>query len=166
MGPFPQLNISTIASSRNDLFGFGLNSYYLFNGQSFIEHGYGGLPYNSSKEFILSENEYLYVISNQYSIYRSTQPLSLQVSTEETETLAMFEIYPNPANDDLSLTISESDLQRIDSYEIIDQVGQVVQQSSDVSNKAINVERLIPGMYNLILKENGMSVGMKKFIRL
>jgi len=166
LGPFPELTYATIASSGNDLYAFGSNDYYLYNGETFIEHGYAGLPMTYSKKFIVSENEYLYVIVDQNRIYRSTQPLSILTSTDETDALVDFNIFPNPANNELTLTIDESDLQRIDSYEIIDQLGRIADQSVYSNKQVINVAHLHPGYYNLMLKEKETVVGIKKFIKL
>jgi uncharacterized repeat protein (TIGR01451 family) len=77
MGQFPQLaNISVMTSSGTDLLGFGLQEYYVFNGISLETHDYVNLPASSSKRFLLSENEYLYVIIDGHRIFRSVQPLS------------------------------------------------------------------------------------------
>ncbi len=167
LGPFPELDQAYILSSGNNLYAFAPNDYYLYEGDTFIEHSYSGLPHNNGKQFIVSENEYLYVISTQNEIYRSTQPLSLQVGTKETHALVDFNVFPNPTNNELILTIDERDLNRIDSYEIIDQLGRVVEKSVYLNKQVLNVSELNAGFYYvLMLKGKGNVVGMKKFVKL
>jgi len=86
--------------------------------------------------------------------------------TKEAIDYIEFNIYPNPATSTLSLDIPESDLNRIDGYEIVDQLGQALYQSRYAINSAINVTYLTPGTYSLVLKENGINIGTRKFVKL
>ncbi len=165
LGSFQQLDRADMASSGNNLYAFASNNYYLYDGDTFIEHSYTGLPFNSGKQFILSANQYLYFIYKQNEIYRSTQPLSLQVATKETAALIDFNVFPNPAYDELTLVIDESDLKRIDSYEIIDQLGGIVERSGYLNKQVINVSGLNAGYYMVVLKGKGKVVGMKRFVK-
>jgi hypothetical protein len=91
--------------------------------------------------------------------------ISPPVGTKEVVDLINFNVFPNPANRELSLSIPEDDVHRIDSYEIIDQLGQSVTQLL-FTNSIINVARLAPGIYTLALKENGSVIGVRKFFRI
>ncbi|MGB4850136.1 MAG: hypothetical protein WBP41_19585, partial [Saprospiraceae bacterium] len=77
LGPYQELAyIYSLASSGNDLYAFNSDEYYLFDGETLTTHSYSGLPSQGSKNFIISENEYLYVIVDNHRIFRSTRPLS------------------------------------------------------------------------------------------
>ena len=88
------------------------------------------------------------------------------VGIKGTEHLIKFDIFPNPTNNLLSLIISENDLHRIDAYEIINQLGQPMIQSKTLNENVFNVAQLAPGVYNLIVKENEIIIGMGKFVKL
>ncbi len=167
LGSFPQLASIPLASSGNLLYVFGQDEYFLYDGQDFIAHEYINLnqPDLGYTHFIVAENEYLYAIVNQTELYRSTEPLSILIGTNEPVEYINFNVFPNPVGEELTIDLNEIDHQRIDSYEIIDQLGQVVRKSDFMNDRAINVSKLIPGIYNLILMENGTSVGMKKFLK-
>ncbi|HZV68595.1 MAG TPA: T9SS type A sorting domain-containing protein [Saprospiraceae bacterium] len=166
LGPFPELRNTTLASSGNELYALSSEDYYLYDGETFINHDYDGLPSTNDKKFIVSQNEYLYVIAVQSTIYRSTKPLSLPVGTKETNALARFDVFPNPANNEIWVTMDDNELQQIDSYEIIDLFGRIVYQADYLNQQVININHLKPGLYNLILKEKETIVGIQKFIKL
>lgn len=88
------------------------------------------------------------------------------VGTKDVKDLMTFEVFPNPTNSFLTLTMAESDFNRISSYEIIDHLGRTITQTSFLNRKAIDVSHLAQGVYNLLLKENQVTVGMRKFVRL
>jgi uncharacterized repeat protein (TIGR01451 family) len=85
--------------------------------------------------------------------------------TKEAIDFIEFNLFPNPATSTVSLDIPERDLNRIDGYEIVDQIGQILYQSRYLINSAINVTYLTPGTYNLVLKENGINIGTRKFVK-
>ena len=87
------------------------------------------------------------------------------VGTKELNELIDFSVSPNPTNDILRLTISESDFVRINEYEIVDQLGRSISQSKYLDN-TINVAKLPSGIYHLLLKENGVTIGTSRFARL
>lgn len=91
--------------------------------------------------------------------------ISPAVGTKQAPDFIDFNVFPNPTNRDISLDIPETDMHRIDSYEIIDQLGQTVSQSP-FTNSKINVAPLAPGIYNLVLKEKGSVIGARKFVKM
>lgn len=165
LGPFPELGYATIASSGNNLYAFDVQDYYLLNGEAFDQYTYSSLPFSPSKEFIVSENQYLYVIVDQNSIYRSTQPLSIPTSTYEASAFVDFNISPNPGHHEITWMLGEGSLAGIDSYKIIDQLGRIVDQSLNLSKRSINITHLSPGLYYLVLSEKEVAVGIKTFIK-
>ena len=123
----------------------------------------------------LPEYDYGTNISNQAGIYfdfnepvltnETTLFIQPRVGTKDANEFIKFNVYPNPADNELSLDISEADLYRIDAYEIFDYLGQIVIQSAFI-NRNINIAHLTPGIYNLNLIENGVIIGGKKFVKL
>ncbi|HSF88109.1 MAG TPA: T9SS type A sorting domain-containing protein, partial [Saprospiraceae bacterium] len=88
------------------------------------------------------------------------------VGTKDVKDLMDFDVYPNPTNSLLTLTMAERDFNRVSSYEIIDHLGRTITQSSVLNHKSIDVSPLAQGVYNLVLRENQVIVGMRKFVRL
>lgn len=86
------------------------------------------------------------------------------VKTIESEKLIAFDVYPNPVNSTLHLSMSDVDRARIDEIEIVDPQGHVVlsKRLFDV----IDVSALSPGIYVILLKENGVAIGVRKFLKL
>ena len=82
------------------------------------------------------------------------------------EPLMDFSIYPNPSFDKINLDIPLDYLQRVESYEIISMLGLSVDVSKFRNEELINVAHLKPGVYQVLLKENGNIIGVKKFIKL
>ncbi|HXR80602.1 MAG TPA: T9SS type A sorting domain-containing protein, partial [Saprospiraceae bacterium] len=124
----------------------------------------------------LPEFDYGTSIPNQAGIYfdyndavntnEATLVIQNPDGTKEAIDLIDFNIYPNPVTNTLSLDIPERDLNRIDGFEIVDQLGQTLYQSRYSNNNVINVAYLTPGVYSLVLKENGINIGTMKFVKL
>jgi len=165
LGHFNELrNANSLAAVGHDLYAFSWSSYYVFDGENIQEYGCAGLPGpDHDFSFTISDNNFVYAILDHNRIFRSVNPT---VSNEEPEAPIDVNIYPNPANTLISLTISESDLNRFDSYEIIDMLGCRRDQSNAFNGRPINVSHLTPGMYTLLLKENQVVSGIGKFIKL
>ncbi|HJW30119.1 MAG TPA: T9SS type A sorting domain-containing protein, partial [Saprospiraceae bacterium] len=123
-----------------------------------------------------AEYDYGTIIPNQAHIYfdfndpvltnEAILLISPKVGTKEPNDFVEFSLFPNPVKTTLALTISADDRKRVDQYEIIDQLGQTIIQSSFEDGHAIDVSRLSPGMYGLVLKVHGERSGMKRFVRL
>lgn len=87
------------------------------------------------------------------------------VKTTELKKRIEFDIYPNPANSVIHLTLSEEASKQTDACVIVDVLGRPVIQVNGHSDKAILVSHLAPGAYSLILQSNGEWIGIKKFIK-
>jgi hypothetical protein len=157
------LNARLLAGVGKDLFVFSLYSYYIFDGETIEQHDCVGLPDPySSWSFTLSDNNTVYTIIDYNRVFRSVSPV---VSSKETGVPIQIKLYPNPANDFISISISENDLKLFDSYEIIDMLGCCRGRSNEFNGQPISVNCLVPGMYTLVLKGNENIIGIEKFIR-
>ena len=87
------------------------------------------------------------------------------VRTIDADALIEFNVFPNPANTSIQITLSSNDRSRIDSYEIIDLLGHQM-RTGTLDDNTITVVSLTPGGYHLVLKEHGVIIGMKKFVRM
>ncbi|HEY3387364.1 MAG TPA: T9SS type A sorting domain-containing protein [Saprospiraceae bacterium] len=124
----------------------------------------------------LDEYDYGTNIPNQASIYfdfnapvltnEANLIIQFPVGTKEVNDLLMFNVFPNPTTNLLSLDIPVSDQDRIDTYEIIDPLGRRMTLSTFVQGSRIDVSQLTSGVYNLVLKENEEIIGMKKFVKM
>jgi|GEM_PF-2643959 len=124
----------------------------------------------------LPQYDYGTNIPNQASIYFDfnqaiiTNEVTLMiqhiVGTKEAKDLLQFDLFPNPTKYEIFITASESDLKRIDVYQVIDPLGQIILQSNYSNGTGIKVDHLVPGVYYLCVKEKGNVVGMKKFSKL
>jgi N-acetylneuraminic acid mutarotase len=81
------------------------------------------------------------------------------VSLEE-ESLIKFELYPNPANNYISINIEQAEFTGI---KIINNVGQVVKEQADLTK--VNISSLAPGLYHLQVLQNAEIVGQQRFIK-
>ena len=72
-----------------------------------------------------------------------------------------FSVYPNPANDELNISISENNT----SISIFDIVGKNVSQMNLVNgNNTLNIENLNAGVYFYSIKRNGNVIETKKLV--
>ncbi len=121
------------------------------------------------------EYDYGTVIPNQAGIffdfnapvYTNETSLLIQfpVGAREPQDFIDFSVFPNPTSTTLTVVVSADDASRVDAYEIIDQLGQRVYASKGIERNTINVVGLVPGLYTLVLKEEGAVIGMRKFVR-
>lgn len=91
-------------------------------------------------------------------------PLLSTATIEVGNELITFEVYPNPATDQLILTIPTTEFDVLATVElsIFNNVGQKVKQLNSVSsNQTININDLIPGMYYLTISTDGVISGIK-----
>lgn len=125
----------------------------------------------------LPEFDYGTSISNQAGIFfdfnepvitnEATLSIQQTVATKEAGLPVEFDVFPNPAKDKLSLAISANDLNRIDAYKVINQLGQPVPGQTNILDHAVlNIAGLAPGVYFIMLVENGVVVGMRKFVKI
>ena len=90
----------------------------------------------------------------------------LSTSTIEIDNeIVSFEVYPNPASDQLTLSIPSASVQFLDNLtiSIFNNIGQQVKQLDNISaNQVINIDELGRGMYYLTLSTpSQMSSGIK-----
>ncbi len=124
----------------------------------------------------LPEFDYGTTIPNQADIYfdfnqpvrtnKATLSILPPLATHETERSIDLNVFPNPAKESISLVLSEEDRNRVNSYEIIDPLGKTVIQSELVSHPKVDVSQMVPGIYLVILKKNGTTMGLKRFVKI
>lgn len=91
-------------------------------------------------------------------------PLISTSTIEVGDELVTFEVYPNPATDQLTLNISNISVPVLDALalSIFNNIGQKVKQLDNVSaNQTININDLSAGMYYLTLSTVGVTSGIK-----
>lgn len=76
-----------------------------------------------------------------------------------------WELYPNPASNDLHIRIDDSYMQDC-SYQVTDLSGRVMQKDRLGNNKSINTGNLTPGMYILQIVNNKGRLRPAKFLKL
>lgn len=94
-------------------------------------------------------------------------PLLISATIEVGQELVTFEVFPNPAMDNLTLAIPTVDSKILSklNLRISNNIGQVVKHISGVTtNQQININDLTPGMYYLSLTADG-AVSSVKFIK-
>lgn len=74
-----------------------------------------------------------------------------------------FLLYPNPANDKLTLKLSDN---KIYSYTIVDIVGNVILQGKAENDKYIDVTKLTSGFYRILVKDNNNYTSSKPFVKI
>lgn len=147
----------------NDLYCFGNNSYYVYNGQNLQEYIYTGLPDDyTNLSFNVSDNVHVYATVDYAKIFRSTDPV---VRTNEIEEHAEIRLFPNPASSFISVSGYPIEQDKFDSYEIVDMLGQNVEQFTSSNDQNIRIEKLTPGNYTIILKKKGLPLGSAKFVK-
>lgn len=91
-------------------------------------------------------------------------PLISTSTIEVGGELVTFEVYPNPATDQLTLNIPDMSVPVLDALalSIFNNIGQKVKQLDNVSaNQTININDLSTGMYYLTLSTAGVTSGIK-----
>jgi hypothetical protein len=144
------------------LYTFTSTSYKVYDGATLQSYPITGLPSSSSTKFLIAANEHLMAIVNNNRIFRSKQPLSFSVGTKDIPPLAAFDLFPNPTNSILHISLSDFALDRVDAFEISDINGRILFNGAFKENE-IDVAALQPGIYNLILLKDKIIAGQKKF---
>lgn len=88
----------------------------------------------------------------------------LSTSTLEVgQTLVTFEVFPNPATDQLNLVLSEMDIATLNQLEmaIFNNTGQQVKRLNATQTRQIDISDLAAGMYYLTLSADGLMSGIK-----
>ena len=86
----------------------------------------------------------------------------LSLEKESSETVS-FNVYPNPANDNINIEYLNNTNAFTTDYQIIDLNGKIIQKGT-VINSNIDVSPLDSGTYLVRLEQNGMYLGGKKVI--
>ena len=168
IGTFPELfidNYTDFFNFGNDLFGFNNENYFRLENGAIITYPCIGLP-DEYGDFLVSQNDHVYVFYSNSRIFRSTEPISVPVNTKEIESLLDFNIFPNPSSSVITLSTSESDFEKISSIEIVNHLGQVVFSNNDILSRVIDIGKFSSGIYSVVLKEHGDVVGVGKFVKL
>lgn len=85
-----------------------------------------------------------------------------EAQTVKQETPASFKLYPNPAfNDVVYVTTQKKDLKDIVVYDVF---GEVVLRDRITTN-ALNISRLVPGVYVLQLTQNETTMNRKLVVK-
>jgi len=74
----------------------------------------------------------------------------------------LFNVYPNPVSDELTIEMKVTG--EIASFELLNSIGQIVQNGSLIEKIVINTNDLVPGIYLLKL-QNGNTFEVKKLIK-
>ena len=134
------------------------NGYFKFKVKPFAEYDYGtDIPNQAAIFFDFNEP----VITNE-SVIGIEDPTGVEETNE-----VLFGIVPNPVDNNISLRISDDDLNRVTVFEIRNQLGQLISaRQSDLKERNFNVSELVPGLYYMVLKEEGRVVGLAKFVKM
>ena len=144
------------------------------NGGAFLYFtGDSEIPFNADfAEIIRSGNGYIniHTANNAAGEVRGQIIKTLECPLLSTSTIEVgneivtFEVYPNPATDQLTLFVPNMSVQVLAALElnIFNNVGQKVKQIVNVStNQTINISDLSAGMYYLTLSTAGTTSGIK-----
>jgi len=116
--------------------------------------GFGGTAQTACESFSYGEVE-------DYCIFID------EISSVDLLEIGTVLMYPNPANSDLFIDLSQADIDINNlSFEIIDMSGRLVTTAAlRTTNERINVRNLVPGTYNLSLLQNGARIANKQFVK-
>lgn len=124
----------------------------------------------------LPQYDYGTIIPNQAGIFfdfnapvttnNAVLVIQAPVGTREPEDLIDFNVYPSPASSSITVSVSDQDINRIDAYEVLDQLGHIVLQTTVLDKNTLTVGHLAPGVYHLAVKENGRVIGVRKFLKM
>ena len=87
------------------------------------------------------------------------------VKTIDPQDLIDFNVFPNPAGANLQITMDEDDRKRVESYEVVDLLGRELIKIKALQSNMIDVSHLTQGIYNVVLREHGVVIGIRNFIR-
>jgi uncharacterized repeat protein (TIGR01451 family) len=86
------------------------------------------------------------------------------VRTKEIRDLVQFNLFPNPANAVIHIAIPDEYIDRLDAFEIKDITGRLLKSDKLVCD-VVDVTSLSPGVYHLILTQNGIMMGQRQFAK-
>lgn len=152
-------------ASGSKLFTFTNSSYQVYDGETLQTYGISGLPSATKTKFLIAANEHLMAIINESRIFRSKEPLTnLPDQIKVIHDWVKFELYPNPAHTEIHLTIPDHYLAQVNGYQILDVTGKIWEHGA-LNGDKVDVAILPQGVYDLILTQNQVIVGQKKFTK-
>jgi hypothetical protein len=123
----------------------------------------------------LAEVEYGTTINNQAAIYfdfndpiyTNQADVTIQpvVSSLKGQESFPVRIFPNPAGATLMLDIPEKHAVRVDAYEVYDFSGRLVHRTRHLSESSLDISKLLPGAYTLVLRQRGSMLTSIFFIK-
>lgn len=133
------------------------HGYFKFKIKPLAEYGYGTtIPNQAAIYFDFNEP----IITNNAVVL-----IQNLVGTSSIEELRSFKVFPNPTNDQIAILSDNEDNLEVDEIEIINLLGQSFKREKWVVGEKINVSNLPTGVYQLLLKTNGLLVGRETFIK-
>jgi hypothetical protein len=140
---------------------FAGNDYGVY--QSF-DHGtnwtdISGFSFASPAKFLTKSSSDLYVLQGAKLYKRSISTLGL-TATKEIVNAAEVGIFPNPVNDRLHLSSSQTGSR----YEVVDHLGRSV-LSGNVTAQSIDMSTLAKGVYTLFISSSNSNKQATKFVK-
>jgi len=102
-----------------------------------------------------------YVIDNDNNEIIDSVDVQINAFLEVKNETINFNVYPNPVNDVLNISISENNT----SISIYDVIGKTVSEMELINgNNILNIEILNAGVYFYSIKRNGVSIETKQLV--
>jgi len=116
-----------------------------------------GMDYNTDAHVL---NRY-YIINHDNNEIIDSVDVQINAFLEVKNETINFNVYPNPANELLTISISENNT----SISIFDILGKTVSKMELINgNNTLNIENLDPGVYFYSIKRNGVSIETKQLV--
>jgi hypothetical protein len=88
------------------------------------------------------------------------------VKTADPHEMIVFQVFPNPTSSAIQISMQVDDRKRVDNYDLVDFFGRPLMNFKSLHSNMIDVSQLTPGIYGVVLRENGVVIGMKKIVRI
>ncbi len=123
---------------------------------------------NSLKTYTLKikNSEYKYIKLKEFDFDGNTDDLIVQVYDCKETPLEGFKVYPNPANQDVTIELINS-IQQLSEVKIINQFGEIVSNNKvddNINVFKINIEQLAPSIYYICLVGKDDKIFFKQII--
>ncbi|MFZ4740851.1 MAG: T9SS type A sorting domain-containing protein [Bacteroidales bacterium] len=113
---------------------------------------------------VLSASSVSSPVANSY-LYIDNLNFSLQTSLKENKnTIGNLKIYPNPVMEELKIELSENKNYTVFKYSIINSLGEIIQNSTNMHQNRIKTSNLPNGIYQIIIEIDGKQY-VSKFIK-
>ena len=156
-----------VSTSAGDILVFGRETYYRLENDVLVEYPLL-LPASNSNswQYFHTDNDHLYVVLDRNRMFRSKEPLAESVSTSSPQDQLQLTVSPNPAGDFLNLGIENADTWQIQSIEILDLQGRVMQVTQGQQfNGLLDIGHLVPGPYIIVVVSDDLRQSCLKFIK-